>query len=173
MTMRRARTITLYTSEVVAQHLDVTERRVRQLRDEGIIREKRPGLYNLVDAMTRYIKYVNAGSKVDLNDERAKLTKVKREAAEMENRVRKAELMEVGDVEKAYSTVMMNFRSRILALPQKLAPAVASMEGDQQQIQDLIQAELEEALETLSHVEEAVAESEAETDEEEKAADAE
>ncbi len=50
--------------------------------------------------MTRYIKYVNAGSKVDLNDERAKLTKVKREAAEMENRVRKAELMEVGDVEK-------------------------------------------------------------------------
>ena len=128
--------MTLYTSEVVAQHLDVTERRVRQLRDEGIIREKRPGLYNLVDAMTRYIKYVNAGSKVDLNDERAKLTKVKREAAEMENRVRKAELME-------------------------------------QQIQDLIQAELEEALETLSHVEEAVAESEAETDEEEKAADAE
>ena len=104
--------MTLYTSEVVAQHLDVTERRVRQLRDEGIIREKRPGLYNLVDAMTRYIKYVNAGSKVDLNDERAKLTKVKREAAEMENRVRKAELMEVGDVEKAYSTVMMNFRSR-------------------------------------------------------------
>lgn len=80
--------MTLYTSEVVAQHLDVTERRVRQLRDEGIIREKRPGLYNLVDAMTRYIKYVNAGSKVDLNDERAKLTKVKREAAEMENRVR-------------------------------------------------------------------------------------
>ena len=61
--------MTLYTSEVVAQHLDVTERRVRQLRDEGIIREKRPGLYNLVDAMTRYIKYVNAGSKVDLNDE--------------------------------------------------------------------------------------------------------
>lgn len=51
--------MTLYTSEVVAQHLDVTERRVRQLRDEGIIREKRPGLYNLVDAMTRYIKYVN------------------------------------------------------------------------------------------------------------------
>ena len=143
--------MTLYTSEVVAQHLDVTERRVRQLRDEGIIREKRPGLYNLVDAMTRYIKYVNAGSKVDLNDERAKLTKVKREAAEMENRARKAELMEVGDVEKAYSTVMMNFRSRILALPHKL----------------------EEALETLSHVEEAVAESEAETDEKEKAADAE
>ena len=148
--------MTLYTSKVVAQHLNLTERRVRQLRDEGVIREKRPGLYDL----TRYIKYIGAGSKADLNDERAKLTKEKRIAAETENRVRKAELLEVGDVEKAYSAMMMNFRSRILALPQKLAPAVVALEGDEQQVQDLIQAELEEALETLSHAEEALAEPE-------------
>ena len=144
--------MTLYTSKVVAQHLNLTERRVRQLRDEGVIREKRPGLYDLVD--------IGAGSKADLNDERAKLTKEKRIAAETENRVRKAELLEVGDVEKAYSAMMMNFRSRILALPQKLAPAVVALEGDEQQVQDLIQAELEEALETLSHAEEALAEPE-------------
>ena len=118
--------MTLYTSKVVAQHLNLTERRVRQLRDEGVIREKRPGLYDLVDTMTRYIKYIGAGSKADLNDERAKLTKEKRIAAETENRVRKAELLE----------------------------------GDEQQVQDLIQAELEEALETLSHAEEALAEPE-------------
>lgn len=152
--------MTLYTSKVVAQHLNLTERRVRQLRDEGVIREKRPGLYDLVDTMTRYIKYIGAGSQADLNDERAKLTKEKRIAAETENRVRKAELLEVGDVEKAYSAMMMNFRSRILALPQKLAPAVVALEGDEQQVQDLIQAELEEALETLSHAEEALAEPE-------------
>lgn len=152
--------MTLYTSKVVAQHLNLTERRVRQLRDEGVIREKRPGLYDLVDTMTRYIKCIGAGSKADLNDERAKLTKEKRIAAETENRVRKAELLEVGDVEKAYSAMMMNFRSRILALPQKLAPAVVALEGDEQQVQDLIQAELEEALETLSHAEEALAEPE-------------
>ena len=162
--------MTLYTSRVVAQYLNLTERRVRQLRDEGVIKEKRPGLY---DTMSRYIKYIGSGSKADLNKERAKLTKAKRKAAEMENKVRKAELLEVGSVEKTYSTVIMNFRSRILALPQKLAPAVASMEGDQQQIQDLIQAELEETLGTLSHVEEALAEAEGETDEEEKAADTE
>ena len=146
--------MTLYTSKVVAQHLNLTERRVRQLRDEGVIREKRPGLYDLVDTMTRYIKYIGAGSKAELNDERAKLTKEKRIAAETENRVRKAELLEVGDVEKAYSAMMMNFRSRILA------PAVVALEGDEQQVQDLIQAELEEALETLSHAEEALAEPE-------------
>ena len=35
-----------------------------------------------------------------------------------------------------------------------------ALEGDEQQVQDLIQAELEEALETLSHAEEALAEPE-------------
>ena len=109
--------MTLYTSKVVAQHLNLTERRVRQLRDEGVIREKRPGLYDLVDTMTRYIKYIGAGSKADLNDERAKLTKEKRIAAETENRVRKAELLEVGEVEKAYSARMMNFRRTAGARP--------------------------------------------------------
>ena len=66
--------MTLYTSKVVAQYLNLSERRVRQLRDEGTIREKRPGLYDLVDTMARYIKYIGAGSKADLNDERAKLS---------------------------------------------------------------------------------------------------
>ena len=50
--------MTLYTSKVVAQYLNLTERRVRQLRDEGVIREKRPGLYDLIDTMSRYIKYI-------------------------------------------------------------------------------------------------------------------
>jgi len=37
--------MTLYTSKVIAQWLCLTERRVRQLRDEGVIVEARPGLY--------------------------------------------------------------------------------------------------------------------------------
>lgn len=156
--------MTLYTSKVVAHYINLTERRVRQLRDEGVIQEKQPGLYDLIDTMARYIKYIGSGSKADLNDERAKLTKEKRIAAEIENRARKAELLEAGDVEKAYSTMVMNFRARILALPQKLAPAVVALEGDQQQVQDLIQAELEEALETLSQADVALAEPEGEAD---------
>ena len=52
--------MTLYTSRVVAQYLNLTERRVRQLRDEGVIKEKRPGLYDLIDTMSRYIKYISS-----------------------------------------------------------------------------------------------------------------
>ena len=47
--------MTLYTSKVVAQWLCLTERRVRQLRDEGVIVEARPGLYELQPTVARYM----------------------------------------------------------------------------------------------------------------------
>ena len=61
----------LYTSKVIADWLGLTERRVRQLRDEGIIEEQAPGLYDLRATTRRYISYLRSGS---LADERAGLT---------------------------------------------------------------------------------------------------
>ena len=70
----------LYTTKIVAQYLDLSERRVRQLRDEGVLEEKAPGLYDLSSSVRRYINYLRGdeGGKADLNEERAKLTKEKR-----------------------------------------------------------------------------------------------
>ena len=70
----------LYTTKIVAQYLDLSERRVRQLRDEGVLEEKAPGLYDLRSSVRRYINYLRGdeGGKADLNEERAKLTKEKR-----------------------------------------------------------------------------------------------
>ena len=55
--------MTLYTSKVVAQWLCLTERRVRQLRDEGVIVEARPGLYELQPTVARYITYIGGAGK--------------------------------------------------------------------------------------------------------------
>lgn len=74
----------LYTSKVVAQWLCLTERRVRQLRDEGVIVEARPGLYELQPTVARYITYIGGAGKETLTNERMMLTRAKREAAEME-----------------------------------------------------------------------------------------
>ena len=44
-----------------------------------------PGLYEMKATITRYIMYLRKGSgKTDLNDERALLTRAKREAADMD-----------------------------------------------------------------------------------------
>lgn len=90
----------LYTTKIVAQYLDLSERRVRQLRDEGVLEEKAPGLYDLRSSVRRYINYLRGdeGGKADLNEERAKLTKEKRIAAETENKVRNGELYRKSDI---------------------------------------------------------------------------
>lgn len=141
--------MTLYTSKVVAEWLGVTERRVRQLRDEGVISEARPGLYALRPTVSRYITYLRKGSS-DLNDERAALTRAKREAVEMENALRREALLEVGDIEKGLKTMNLNIRSRLLSLPAKLAHALAAAGGDQATIYDILKQAVCGVLEELA-----------------------
>lgn len=115
----------LYTTKIVAQYLDLSERRVRQLRDEG--------------------------GKADLNEERAKLTKEKRIAAETENKVRNGKLYRKSDITVGMTTVVMNLRSRLLALPNKLAANIAKLDGDEGKIMDLLQSSLYEIMEEFSN----------------------
>lgn len=139
----------LYTSRIVAEWLGVSERRVRQLRDEGVLWEARPGFYDLRAAVARYITYLRKGSS-DLNDERAALTKAKREAAEMENRVRRGELLEAREIEAGLQTALLNIRSRFLALPAKLSGSLAAKGGNQVAIFDELKEAIHETLEELS-----------------------
>ena len=141
----------LYTTKIVAQYLDLSERRVRQLRDEGVLEEKAPGLYDLRSSVRRYINYLRGdeGGKADLNEERAKLTKEKRIAAE--NKVRNGELYRKSDITVGMTTVVMNLRSRLLALPNKLAANIAKLDGDEGKIMDLLQSSLYEIMEEFSN----------------------
>ena len=141
----------LYTSKVVAAWLGLTERRVRQLRDEGVLSEKQPALYDLQATVTKYITFLRNGSgKINLNDERAGLTRAKREAAEMENKLRMGELHRTQDIQAGLKTVFLNIRGRFLALPAKLSPTLASMGGNQTAIFDELKQAIDEALEELS-----------------------
>lgn len=152
----------LYTSKVIAGYLGLTERRVRQLRDEGVLEEKRPGLYELKTSIARYIAYIGGAGpgKENLNAERALLTKEKRIAAEMDNRVKRGELHSTEDIEMALSTMMMNFRTKTLAIPAKLSPELAQMNGDRQRIFDRLRDECEELLQELSNYDIAMQETE-------------
>lgn len=155
----------LYTSKRMAEYLDVTERRVRQLRDEEVIRENRPGLYEPMDTMKRYIRYLHSNGN-GLNDERAKLLGVKREKAEIELEEIKGGLHRTEDIERALTTMLMNFRTRIMAIPAKLAGNIVKM-TDQNDVFDALKKETDEALEELSHYDEAFAAEEKDSDDQE------
>ena len=142
----------LYTSNVVADWLAVTPRRVRQLRDEGVIAEKAPGLYELQSCVVRYISYLRKGNgSTNLNDERAMLTKAKREAADMENEERRGNLHSTGDIEKGLAALCLNMRGHFSGLPAKLSGELAQMGGNQAGIHDKLKAAIDETLEELSH----------------------
>lgn len=140
--------MTLYTSKAVAQWLGLTERRIRQMRDAGIIREAKPGLYDMKPTVQAYLAYLrnNTG---DLNQQRAELTKTKKELAKLELDERKGDLHRTEDIEQALATMLMNFRTKVMSMPAKLAKTLASM-SDNAEIYDLLKKETDEALDELS-----------------------
>ena len=159
--------MTLYTSKVVAQWLCLTERRVRQLRDEGMIVEARPGLYELQPTVARYITYIGGAGKETLTNERMKLTRAKRETAELENELRKGEVHRTEDIERGIKSMFLNIRSRFLALPAKLSPTLATMGGNQTGIFDELKQAIDEILEEMSDYRVAFAVQDGESDGEE------
>lgn len=134
----------------MAQWCGLTERRIRQLRDEGVIQEERPGLYDLQATVLRYIKYLGGTGKESLQTERMKLTAEKRKSAEMDNELRMGTLHRTEDIELGITTLCLNLRSRLLAMPAKLSPELVAAGGDQEAIFDILKAAMDEALEELS-----------------------
>ena len=141
----------LCTDKVVADWLALTPKRVKQLRDEGVLIEKSPGLYDLRASVLRYVNYIRTGNRADLNGERALLTKAKREAADMENEERRGNLHSTGDIEKGLAALCLNMRGRFSGLPAKLSGELAQMGGNQAGIHDKLKAAIDETLEELSH----------------------
>lgn len=147
----------LYTVKAIATMLDMTERNVRKLKAKGVIREAKPGLYELVPTVNAYINYLRGeDAEGDTYTEaRARLATAKAVAAENENRLRQKELHETGEVERAITVLVTNLRTRALALPAKLTPNIVALEGDKNKVYDLLQVSMEEMLNEMSKYENA------------------
>lgn len=144
----------LYTSAAIARRLDMSERNVRSLRDKGIIKEYRPGLYELNAVTIQYINFLrknnpDAEEKVDYNTERAKLMRAKRESQELELQMRKNELHSAEDIEQLITDMLIRFKTRLMAIPAKQAPLLAK-KTSQTEIFKLLKAGIDEALEELA-----------------------
>ncbi|MBP3578998.1 MAG: hypothetical protein J6K15_12885 [Lachnospiraceae bacterium] len=144
----------LYTVKAVAKWLDLSERRVRQLRDDKIITEYKPGLYDLKTANHQYINYLRKNnpeseSSIDYNAERAKLVRAKRESQELELQLRRKEVHTTEDVEQVMTDTLVRFKTRLMAIPAKLSP-ILSKKKDQTEIFKMLKTAIDEVLEELS-----------------------
>ena len=144
----------LYDAKAVSRFLDLSERRVRQLRDEKVIVEARRGLYDLIDTNRRYINYLRkrnpeSESKVDYNTERALLVRAKRKNEEYELQLKENQLHASEDIEAVMKDMLVNFKSRLMAIPAKLAPVLCK-KTDRAEIFKLLKEHIDEALQELS-----------------------
>lgn len=141
----------LYTSKAVAEVLGVTERRVRELRDEGVLSEERPGIFNMKTVVKQYLAYKIgdkddksrlAAARADREETRGKIEKMKMEEA-------KGNLHRTEDIENGLKTVFANFKDRLEAIPTKYADTMAQL-TDPADASDILRKAIQEALVELS-----------------------
>ena len=144
----------LYDKNAVAKFLDMTPKNVERLTQKGILQTKQGNLYALAETNRAYIKYLRdrnpeSQEAVDLNEERAKLTKTKRLNEELDLAVKKGELHKSEDIEKV---MLINFKSRLSAIPAEEADKLAAM-TDKAKIFLYLNDKIKEALNELSDFE--------------------
>jgi phage terminase Nu1 subunit (DNA packaging protein) len=153
-----------------ALHLDMQERRFRELAAAGIFKEaklKGSG-YDLDVCRVSYIRHLReqaagrAGDKLNLSDERALLARDQRERIRLNIDKETGKLVSIEavglEVERQYGMV----RERLLGIPGKVADSLANR--SRAEIEQRLEAEVAEALNEL-HVPDGPIPSEEEADE--------
>ena len=142
----------------VAKALNITPRRVQQLKKEGLPSAGR-GQYELGPCMAWYIRFLQQalekrGPNVsednsDLVNERVKLTREQREKIALENEIRRGQLADMEQVRMAWGDHITRAKARILAMPSKLSPLLVNV-ADTNVIQQRIKSECYAALTELA-----------------------
>jgi phage terminase Nu1 subunit (DNA packaging protein) len=142
-----------FSAKDLAAALDLTERRVQQLAEEGIVVKVGRGKYKAIESIRNFIKNLQdqeqGNGDVNYFEERARHEKAKREKAELIVSVMRGELHRAEDVKDVMNDMIAAFKSRMMALPTKLAPILAG-KSDIPAIQRLISREVHDALAELS-----------------------
>ena len=140
---------------VIARLLDLSERRVQQLSREGAIPKAERGQYELIGSVRGYVRYLRdqalkaqAGAP-DYAAERARFIRARADLAEMEAEEKRHSLIAAEQIEAAWIAVLALLRTRLLALPDRLAPQLFDQPtvGD---TRNLIRAAIREVLDDLA-----------------------
>lgn len=146
----------IVSGERIAEVLGLTERRIRQLRQQGVLRSNSAGNYLLNESVQAYIEFVTKGTDgsgnsaaLDLTRERAGLMKAKREDQEYELALKRGDLHRSSEIRQVMSAVFGNFRSRLLSIPAKASPVVA-VKSNKAEIYQYLKELIDEALNELA-----------------------
>ena len=139
----------------IAEIFGCTPRWVNELTNGGVIVQVERGKYHLGETIRRYIASIKQQAEekdkeeTDLREEQTMLTRANRKMAELELAVMNGDLHRSEDVKDIMNEMLAAFRSRLLAIPARLAPEITAA-NDPMVAQQLIKGEIYDALSELS-----------------------
>ena len=140
----------LYTTKAVAECLGITDRQVRNLRDDGILSEAKPGLFNIKTVVRQYLDFKLGGrdDQANLIARKAEREQIKAELEKMRLEEAQGNLHRTEDV-KRLETAFANFKTRMLEIPMKYAGTLTQV-TDQGEAFDILRGAVCEALDEIS-----------------------
>lgn len=144
-----------YPIAVIAKLLDLSERHVRRLADDGILKKPEKNKGWEITNVTKYIAYLRERafgkdiSTTDLHNEKLRLTKAQADKATLEVNELEGELIPAQLVEDAWINYTANVRAKLLGLPSRIAHEVISID-DYQKALVLLKEQVHEALNELA-----------------------
>ena len=143
------------TQKALAECLGITPRQVRNLKQEGLFQLKDgQKKYNLEKCIQEYIQFkvndeTGRRTVVDKDKVSAEHEEVKKEISALKLRKLRRELHESADVESYLMDMLLSFRSRLEALPQKAAMQIMGV-ADLNEVIAVLRKIVAEALNELS-----------------------
>ena len=121
----------------LARLFNLTAVRVQQLATDGVVIKAARGRYELWPSIRNYVKYLQerkvnqwAGEQGgDYEGHRSRLTKARADMAEVQASLLKGSVHEASAVEAVWSDMIGNARTKLLAMPSKLAPRLHGQES--------------------------------------------
>lgn len=152
----------LVSSKVLESLFGVKDRTIRDLADKGILKRDSHGKYLFWSSTKSYItalKVANAGKAstkteddadcLDLDEEKAKHELLKRQITEIKLLLIKGQVHKAEDVEAVMTNMFARFKSKMTALPSKLA---RKLEGKSRtEIQRILKIDIDNALGELAN----------------------
>lgn len=138
-----------------ANYLSMNTRTFTDLVARGVIKKRNKQEYNLDEVREQYIKYIRSVASnrmttegLDLANERARLAKEQADAKEMQNEVERGELVYIRDVASSLEKQLYRVRSKLLVIPNRVAPECNAVETVLE-VQDIVERAILEALDEL------------------------
>lgn len=140
------------TQTEMARALGISQQRVSQMLKEDIMVRDKSGAVLVIESLKNFYNLRTLdggdGEELDLNVEKAKHERTKREIAELKLAMMERKAYSAKTVELVLTEMLSNLRTQLLGLPSKLAPQLEKKKKEK--IYEVMTKEIEEKLAELS-----------------------